>query len=445
MSYRRGLLPASILSVLLIIAALPAAAVTLLRDADIERGLGILAAPILRAAGLSPARLRVLVVDDSALNAFVVDQNTIFLNRGLILKVQSAAMLQAVIAHEAAHIANGHIARRMGNMRNARTAAGLGLALAAAAAAAGSGGAAASGIALGSSTSALRGFLAHTRAEEAAADQSAARFMRSAGVSLSGLVQVHRLFRGQEALSVSRQDPYMRAHPLTRDRIRAAEAFVAAYGDDARADPEAEYWLARVRGKLSAFTRAPSWTLRRAAEERHADIRLMREAIAWHRQSNLKKALAAIDAALRLRGNDGYLLDLKGQILMENRQFAAARATYAAAAQALPRDPLVLGGLGRAQLATGQPAAALSTLERARAEDFRDPRLLRDMASGYAQTGQMGMAAVVTAERYALMGRLDSASVQARRAMDLLPRGSVGWRRAQDVEIAHEQNQKRRK
>ena len=57
----------------------------------------------------------------------------------------------------------------MGNFQNARTLAGLGMALAVIAAAAG-GADAAAGIAAGTSQSALRAFLSHTRAEEASAE-----------------------------------------------------------------------------------------------------------------------------------------------------------------------------------------------------------------------------------------------------------------------------------
>ena len=116
--------------------ALPAQAAGLLRDADMEHALKQIAAPILKAAGLSPERVKILVVDDSTLNAFVISNDAIFVHAGLINRLESAVMLQGVIAHEAAHIANGHIVRRLGNLDNARTISGLGLALAAAAASA---------------------------------------------------------------------------------------------------------------------------------------------------------------------------------------------------------------------------------------------------------------------------------------------------------------------
>ena len=422
--------------------AVQAASITLLRDADIEQGLTRLAAPVLRATGLNAKRVRVLVVNDSQFNAFVLDSRTIFINYGLILKVSSPEMLQAVIAHEAAHITNGHLARRMQNLRSAGSAAGLGLALAALAAAAGAS-EAAGGIAIGTQTSALRGFLSHTRAEESSADRSAASALKSAGVDPQGLVELHRLFAGQEVLSVANQDPYMRSHPLSRDRIRAAQAFVTAHGRNTATSPEADYWFARIRGKLSAFKRSPKWTLRRAKEEAHKDVRLMREAIAHHRRNELQKALRAINGALAIRPNDGFYHDLKGQILFENRRWGQAKASFARAVQLAPSDALTLASYGRAQLAAGSPAAAIKTMEKSRSLDFRNALLLRDMSQAYAKTGQNGMAAVVTAERYALAGRFDDAGLHAKRAVALLPRGSAAWRRAQDVVLAYEQNQKR--
>lgn len=414
--------------------ALPAQAIGLLRDADMEHALKQLGAPVLRAAGLSPERVKILVVDDSTLNAFVVSNDAIFVHYGLINKLGSAAMLQGIIAHEAAHITNGHIARRLGNMANARTISGLGLALAAAAAASGNG-AAAAGIALGTSSSAQRAFLGHTRAEEASADQSGIRYMKSAGASPQGMLDALQIFSGQEALSVGRQDPYMRSHPLSRDRMRAVAGYVASYGT-LPADPTADYWFARLQGKISAYTRAPNWTLRRLTAEPYADVRALRQAIAEHRNSRTKAALAAIDAAIARRPNDPFFRDQKGQILLETRNFAAAAQNYAAAVQRAPNDPLVLSGYGRALLASGQVKQALEVLEKSRRQDYRDASMLRDLATAYAKTSQTGMAALITAERYALGGRMKDAGIHAKRATGLLNEGSGPWQRAQDVLIA---------
>ncbi|MEO9463802.1 MAG: tetratricopeptide repeat protein, partial [Marinomonas sp.] len=310
------------------------------------------------------------------------------------------------------------------------------IALAIAAAAASGRGDVGFGLAAGTQSAAQRQFLAHTRSEEASADQSGVRYLASAGIDPQGAVEVHKDFVGQELLNVSRQDPYTRSHPLSRDRVRAMERFVAAYSGKARPQPELEYWYERARGKLTAFLNPPKWTLKRARESKHQDIRLMREAVAYHRLSDRTKALSRIDAALALRPNDAYYYELKGQILLESRQFQSAVNAYRRAVDLAPYNTLILGGLGRSLLTVDRPKEALKYLETARSRDFRDPKVLRDLGSAYARTGQNGMASLATAERYALAARLKDAEIHARRAIGLLPRGSGAWRRADDILVA---------
>ncbi|GAA4229622.1 M48 family metalloprotease [Sagittula marina] len=425
-----------------LLAAAPLRAATFLRDADMEYALKQLAAPVLTAAGLTPSQVQIVVLDDSSLNAFVTDARHIFLHSGLIMKLDSAASLQSVIAHEAAHIANGHIARRLANMRSARNAAGLGLALAAVAGASGADPNVALGIALGSQSASQRRFFSHTRAEESSADIASVRYMVRAGIDPQGAVDTIKHFTGQLNLNESRLDPYAVTHPLSRDRLRALEALVAS-APKAAPNAAAEYWFARAKGKLTAFKRAPGWTLRRAGSDPYKDVALMRQAVAYHRQSDLRRALKSIDAAIAMRPKDPYLLELKGQILLESRQFKAAEQVYSAAANRAPREPLILGGLGRARLATGNAKGALQALEGARGRDFSDPRLLRDLAVAYAKLGNTGMASLATAERYALIGRLTDAELHAGRAADQLPRGSAPWQRAQDVLSAAKQAKRR--
>lgn len=426
--------------------ALQAGAVTLIRDADLEHALSELARPILTAAGLSASNVRVLIIQDDKMNAFIVDNNHIFIHSGLVMRMKNAAMLQSVIAHEAAHIANGHIARRSQNLQRTNTITGLGIALAAAAAAATGSGDGATALGLGVAGSARRVFMSHTRAEESAADSDGLRYMERAGVDTRGFSEVLELFRGQEVLAEQRQDPYARTHPLSRDRLRAVEAYIQARNATAGArDATAEYWFHRATGKLSAFLRAPSWTLNRAKDSATPDIALMRQAIAWHRTPDPRKAIDAIDRLAAMRPKDPFVHDLRGQILLENRQFAAAVAAYRQAAALAPQNALIQAGYGRALLAADQPKAALDALVTARGRDFRNQMMLRDLAVAYAKTGQDGMASLVTAERYALMGRLPDALIHANRASGLLPRGSAPFNRAQDVVFAAEAASKQRR
>lgn len=416
-------------------AAQPAGAVSLIRDADIEHSLDQLAAPILRAAGLNPNSVRILIVNDRGLNAFVINGQAIFIHSGLMQRLETAAQLQAVIAHEAAHIANGHLSRRLTNLRGSQNAAGFGLALALAVALASDNPNAAAGVAMGTASAAQRQFFAHTRAEEAAADQSTVRLLLSAGVNPQAAVEVLEIFRGQEALSVSRQDPYIRTHPLTSDRLRALRGLVAANPGASEPDPAADFWFARAQGKLSAFIQNPGWTLRRVRNDT-SPVGVMRRAVAHHRQADANRAIQSMQALLNQYPNDAYWHELYGQILLESRQPAAAVQAYRRAVDLNSREPLILGGYGRALLALDSAdanAQAVRALERARALDGQSSAILRDLGQAYARADQPGLASLATAERYALQGRLDDAIVHARRAADRLPRGSAPWQRAQDV------------
>ncbi len=408
---------------------------SLIRDADIEYALRKLANPIAAASGLNASSLNILLLKDSSLNAFVTDSNTIFLHTGLVLKLETAEELQAVLAHEMAHISNGHIARRHANAKSAATASKLGGLLAAVVAATGNGEAGA-GIAVGTNNSATRRFFSHTRAEESAADQTGARFLARAGISPQAMADVLDIFRGQEALLGTRQDPYVRTHPLSAERVRRVKGYAAAYDVDEDPDRDAEYWFARAKGKLGAFLQSPKYTLRKVGTKDQSDVALMRRAVAYHRQPNATKALKEINALLARRPNDPFVHELKGQILLESRQFSAAVNAYAKAVSLSPSHPLILGGYGRALLALNTKSAdkkALTVLQKARAGEGLSAGLLRDLAVAHARSGQKGQASLATAERYAIMGRLNDAALHAKRASDMLPNGSTGWRRAQDI------------
>lgn len=431
-------------TLIFVIATLQAQAATLIRDSEIEYALSELARPVLNAAGLSASQIKIILIQDRSMNAFVIDGRSIFIHSGLLLKLESADQLQAVIAHEAAHIANGHLSQRLINMRSSQSAAGVGLLLALATAVAGEP-RAAGGIALGSASSAQRQFFAHTRAEEASADNSGIRYMLEAGIDPAAAIEVLDIFAGQELLTSGRQDPYVRSHPLTRDRLRAAQALVSANPGQTGDETNANYWFARAHGKLSAFVRDPGWTLRRTRGQNDT-ISLMRRAVAQHRIPNPEQAGVTINALVAARPNDPFVHELHGQILLESRQANAAVNAYARAVDLAPRDPLILAGYGRALLAVDSAnsnARALEVLERSRSRDSRNGTMLRDLGLAYARANQPGQASLAVAERYALIGRLRDAALHAQRASDQLPRGSAPWQRAQDVLRAAEQINRR--
>src|SRR5215470_13376987 len=90
-----------------------------IRDAEIEAIIGEFTAPLFTAAGLDPSAVRVYIVKDDTINAFVSGGQNIFVFTGLLLRTERPAQLIGVIAHETGHIRGGHLARRDDALRAA--------------------------------------------------------------------------------------------------------------------------------------------------------------------------------------------------------------------------------------------------------------------------------------------------------------------------------------
>jgi predicted Zn-dependent protease len=362
--------------------------------------------------------------------------------------MKSVEMLQAVIAHEIGHITGGHITQRVANIGSTKTAVGLGAVLGVLTAVAG-GGAGAIGVVAATQSAAQRNFLSFTRGQESAADQSGVRYMARAGINPSAAIDVLNIFRGQEALSVGRQDPYAITHPLSSQRISDLKTYVAAYkGRPSTQSANVDYWYARSLAKFNSFIGSPKGVLRRLPKRDKGEIATLTRAIAYHRLPNKKKSITEIKRLISMRPTDPYYQELYGQILLENGNSAGAVAAYRKAVAMQPKDAQILAGLGRAQLAAKSGVSAktaLATLKKSYARDPRNGRMLRDLGVAYAKTGNPGMASVTTAERYALASNFKQAEIHAKRAVKLLPEGTTGWRKAADILAISERLNKTRK
>lgn len=421
------------------LAADAAAARTFIRDAEIERTLKRMADPVFEAAGLAPDSVRLFIMLDPSLNAFVAGGRNMVLNTGLLQQLEQPETVIGVIAHETGHITGGHLARREMAVNALTGPAMLATLIAGAAAVAAGSPQAGAAVALGGQNAIQRSLLAYSRAEEAAADQAAVTYMSRAEIDPTGMLGILRLFKGQEVFQSRRLDPYALSHPLSSERISLLESRIAASNAvGAALDPEIAYWHARMRAKLEGFTERPERVLARLdlSDDPDSEVNVYRRAVALHRMADAQGALAATDKLLKMRPDDPYYWELRGQILFESARPAEAVAPYRRAVALAPDEPLIAGYLGRALLASGQPgseAEALAILQRAARDDPGEAGILRDLAQAYARAGDDGNAALYTAQRLALSGETAEAARMAQRAMDLLPRGSPGWLRAEDI------------
>ncbi len=93
----------------------------IIRDTEIENLLRDYATPILKAAGLAQQNVRVVILNDRAFNAFVMDGRHIFINAGALFDAKTPNEVIGVFAHETGHLADGHLMRLREKLAEAQT------------------------------------------------------------------------------------------------------------------------------------------------------------------------------------------------------------------------------------------------------------------------------------------------------------------------------------
>jgi predicted Zn-dependent protease len=123
-------------------------------------------------------------------------------------------------------------------------------------------------------------------------------------------------------------------------------------------------------------------------------------------------------------------------MLFETGRPKEAVATYEKAAKLLPDAPMIRLDLARAQLATNDAALLPAATENLRASVAREPNrpfVWRQLAIAYGRAGDEAESALALAEEAMLLNKPVDARYHAGKAERLLPTGSPGWMKAQDI------------
>lgn len=424
-----------ILSVAL--AARPALAQQVLRDAETESLFKDISRPIIAAAGLRPENVQIVLLQDKEINAFVAGGQIVYIHSGLLAAADNVNQVQGVIAHELGHITGGHVLRMQEGAKVATGIMLLSLLLGAAAIAAG-GGEAGAGIMAAGQQAAMGKFLAFTRTQESSADQAGASFLNKAGISGKGSLEFFGKLQNQEyRLAIPQEDSYARTHPLSSERIAALETtYKASPAWNAPTDPKLEERFQLVKAKLAGFVNDPQTTLARFPESDQSLPARYARAYAWHKSAYPDKANEEANRLVFARPNDPYFWELKGQILLESGKPTEALQSLRTAVSLAPDQPLIASLLGHALISTEQEAnyaEAKRVLRSAIGRDNSNPFAWYQLGIVYEHDGDHARAALATAERYNLEGEARRAMTSAEAAMQGIPTGTPDWVRAQDI------------
>ena len=423
---------------LLMPAQADAKGIRLIRDAEIENIIRAYATPLFQAAGFSPRSIDVYLVRDRELNAFVTSGLNMFIHTGLLVRSEDPSQVIGVIAHETGHLAAGHTATRGQAAERAQTGLIASYVIGLAAALATGRPELATAAISGGKDIAIKGLLSYTRGQEAAADQAAVRLLEGTGQSPRGLLEFLRILGGQEVLLSSSQDPYLRSHPLTRDRVNFLE-------DQLRRSPHASapprrgfaQMHARMRAKLIAFLQPAEQVMRHYPESDTSLPARYARAILYFQKADLDGAIPRMEALIAEYPDDPYFHELKGQMLFEHGRLAEALPAYETAVRLLPDSPQIRLSLAQVQVELNDPAldqASLHNLALAMRYEPNNAFAWRLSAIIHGRRGDVGMTALALAESALARGKAPDARQQAVRAQKILAEGSPGWLRAADIE-----------
>ena len=408
-----------------------------IRDTEIEETLRLYATPIFKAAGLDPNGVSIYIVSDNSLNAFVAGGQKLFINTGLLLKAETPEQVIGVMAHETGHITGGHLSRVHDQLRNASAISILStIAGVAAGVAAGRSDVGTAAI-LGGQNIATRNFLAYSRTQESSADQAGVKYLTAAGISARGMMEFMETLEGQELLSTASQDPYMRSHPLTTERVEFLENYVAnSTLKDAKVSDDLYERHARMRAKLYAFTNQKQNTLRTYPESDTSVAGQYARAIAYYQNSELAPALEIIENLIAVEPNNPYFEELKGQVLLEFGKAQEAIAPLEKSTELSNGAPLIRLLLAHAMIETGDNSyleAAKTNLMGVLSRERGNASAWRFRAIVENRLGNEGEASLSQAEYSLLTGDRQAASYHAVQADRKLDKGSAAWLRAQDI------------
>jgi predicted Zn-dependent protease len=431
--HRSALVLALLAGAMLPVPAAAARDISLIRDAEIEATLQRFTTPILEAAGLGAGSVRIYIVNDPQLNAFVAGGMNLFLNTGLLMRTETPGQLIGVIAHEVGHIAGGHLSRVNEPQKKAAAESVLAAVLGAATAAVGAPGLGTAIIA-GGAQYAQAGLMRFSRGQEQAADQAALTYLDRAGLSARGLAQFFHILEAQNVLAVSGASPWLMSHPLTRDRIDFVESHVGGRTDP----PLPAGWVdahSRMVVKLNAFLNDPRETLRTYQDDDSLYGRYAR-AIAEYRVPDLPRALKDIDGLIKEHPDDPYFHELKGQMLFENGRIQDAVAPYREAVRLAPGSALLRIGLAQALIETnaaGPTREAVQQLQDARQREPDNATAWRLLGIAQGRAGEQGLSDLAFAEYAIRVGKRDDARLYANRAKGKIAANDPAWLRLQDI------------
>lgn len=266
-----------------------------------------------------------VVLNNDVPNAWALPGGKLAINRGLLVQLEDEAQLAAVLGHEIVHAA----ARHGASAKTQQVLVGAGAALAGVAIASKKPEYAVLAVgAIGVGANAWNS--KYSRGNESEADLYGIKYMAKAGYDPQAAVELQELFvRMAEKQDADWLQGLFSSHPPSRDRVTANRAEVAKYPRSGTRNKEAfQQAIAQLRQDKNAYKNYEDSL--KSAQDKQYD-----------------KALSLVDSAIQQQPKENLFWEMKGKLLLQQKQNQEAIPALDRAIQANPNffRPYVYRGI----------------------------------------------------------------------------------------------------
>ena len=389
--------------------------IKIISDAEIENKLKSFIAPLVKAANLNPNNIKIRIVIDNSLNAFVTNGTDMFINSGLLIRfAQDPNILYAVMAHEIAHIYAGHLISLRGELEDTSKlsmgGALIGLATVLA-------GAPDAGIFIGAASmnAGMRTIMQYSREHEVEADKISVNLLYKTHNNGEGLIKFFRYLNN--STSNYDGDPYLRTHPLNNDRIISIQNSIkeklSKFGDNIT--PQIRSDFKRIALKLEAFMMPVDNVLSIYKNNKYAS------SIGYFRSGKLNTAIDLLDKVIAEEPHDPYLFELKALSFLPNDKIIKLELAYSKINQA--------NGAKDAELLN----YAIKLLKQVIVNEPENIIAYFMLSRAYGKLNMQNRAILSLSEYYFYQHAYTKSQILAKKALKGFPENSREYLRANDI------------
>lgn len=390
-------------------------------DSEVEDVIKELVNPILEAAGAQPGDVKFYILLDKDINAFVYDGRNIFISTELISAFNDPDVLKGVVAHELGHIHGGHLVRRDEKIREINRQSMIAMGLLGVASALSGNPDVVVGSVLGQSHLFSRDFLAYSRSQEASADQAAVKFLHESNNSVIGILKLQEYFSKKERQSYREINPYATTHPLSESRLSSLRLAYKNESKNMMSSDKEKQMYSRIVAKLRGFLKpVESSNISYYQGDLDPFAQKYENAIIYYEKSDTDAAIKILNELLEKEPKNGYLYELKGQILFKSGKIIPALDAYKKSVSFV-KNPIT-----KAEYAVALANSVdlydseskreevleevVELLESVLSSNMKNPYIYRILATAYGKLGDLGYSNLMLAEEALLQHKYEDSA-----------------------------------